>query len=68
MVQFGYGYDSPVKVEVVAVDFGHDERNVVLHSEGGAVVNGYRAILCGERSQLAADRGGGGDEGEVNFC
>ena len=55
-------------VQVVAVDLGHDERYVVLHTKGGTVVYGYRAVLGGNWRQFAADRGGCGDEGEVNLA
>ena len=55
-------------IEFVAVDLRHDEGDVRLHSEGGAVVNGYGTVAGGQGREFAADGGGCGDEGEIHFA
>ena len=52
-------------LDVVAVDLGHDERDVRLHAERGAVVDQDATGLGDPRAPHARGGGGGGAEDEV---
>jgi hypothetical protein len=52
--------------EIARVDLGHDQRRVGVHAEGGGVVDHDRARGFGVGNELAAARGAGAEEGNVD--
>ena len=62
----GVGDDALVLTDVLGVDLGHHERDVLLHAPGGAVVDHERARLGGGRAIHQRDVTACGEERHVD--
>jgi hypothetical protein len=51
----GVGDNAPVSGKVVGVDLGHHQRDALIHTPGGAVIDDDRAGLGRHRREFLAD-------------
>ncbi len=62
----GVGDDPLVPVDVVGVDFGHDQRDLGVHAPGRGVVHDDAARVAGDGGELLRGAAAGGEEGQVD--
>ena len=60
------GDDALVLLHVRGIDFGHDERDGIVHAEGAGVIHHHAAGLGGDRGEFLGDAAAGAEQGDVD--